>query len=996
MSLQLNLGFAENLNTSTADKLQITLNPIQLQISESINNWQDNFRTFWFPISDNLNNWQDHFNYFIPQISDNLNNWQDAAFVFIPTTQQLTLTLSDNLHSFIQDAVKLYIDPTPLALSDDNSGNWQDHIQNSFNPERTFTDNLNVMADAVAKALLTSLGFQDDNSGNWQDAFLTNFAPSEVVADSINLMADNININIKNGFGIAETLSFSDQFNYFIPQKSDSLQLTDSVAIKFIGLMTLAVSDAFAGMTDSISSLRTGGAALFLTISDTIFLNDALVSNFTGNAAPPNTSTGSPGNISISADGGVVGILDINSQSKQLYSTLYRYANLDLPFSPNDPGLAYTYDNTVLQQISVPLAARFFNLLDEVSDPLFFDVGSPTASGGIVECIDVRSTGAIGDGVTNDTAAIMRALDEAHQNYLNGLLGNPTGPTKVCIVAGLICMVGGGFWDTPAGEAWPQNPAHGIGAAFPQAGAASNSSLTAFSTFPIDAALYVKSGVTVQLDGMVRLFSSAQFPNATPESTVFAFYDNGAPLGLVGPADCSAQNAQIVGTGSIDGQMQTWVPSDGFGTGIYVNVGAGSNFICNGITVRNCFNMGIYVDGNINDSTVFSSAQVTDCTIDTFGLPSVSAGGFVNGGMCLAGIGVWANGVQVSRNRILNGFGVNIIATFTRGIYMSGQQITVSNNLINNCTCGIFVGSGQKLGNQVPPCGGIYLSKINGNTMQGPGLQLAADGFPDTNPNDMSGLIGGIDVACAIGDRNSSNGILNYVNGLDIGDNTIAQFFNGIQTTLFNFAGDVGGLWNVNIHDNNCNNNYGYGIVLTTPQGGLHNVNVWGNMTQDDVLGGFNVDGNVDASAIGTPTPGLSGGTSPGAPGIINTGGTVLSGDPGIYELYYYFESNPDNAEQVIRMTMTRRITFPANFAGSVGNAKTTPLATVAYSIVELNNIANILGTITIATNGVFTFASQGGAPVVYQPGQVLVVIAPSPNDLNLAGVEFTLVGSRL
>lgn len=131
------------------------------------------------------------------------------------------------------------------------------------------------------------------------------------------------------------------------------------------------------------------------------------------------------GDVSIQTAGGAntLGVIPASGYGFSFLNPLYRYANLTLPYSPNDPGLTFIYDNSTLAPV-VLLYARFFNLLNEASVPTVANVGTSafTVSGAFPisasNCLDVRSFGAVGDGVADDTAAIQAALNQAYQNYL--------------------------------------------------------------------------------------------------------------------------------------------------------------------------------------------------------------------------------------------------------------------------------------------------------------------------------------------------------------------------------------------------------------------------------------------------------------------------------------------------------------------------------------------------------------------------------------------------
>jgi hypothetical protein len=176
------------------------------------------------------------------------------------------------------------------------------------------------------------------------------------------------------------------------------------------------------------------------------------------------------GAVNIIANATTIGQIPASGSEVSFSQILYKYANLTLPYNPNDPGLSYTYNNASLAQ-SVPLLARFFNLLNEPSLPVQFNVGTSTitisasgvgpSGGQIFECLDVRLFGAKGDGVTDDTDAIQAALDRAHENYIaisllsasssGGIVvasGGIIGPTTVCIPSGLVCLVSPRYFDT--------------------------------------------------------------------------------------------------------------------------------------------------------------------------------------------------------------------------------------------------------------------------------------------------------------------------------------------------------------------------------------------------------------------------------------------------------------------------------------------------------------------------------------------------------------------
>lgn len=83
---------------------------------------------------------------------------------------------------------------------------------------------------------------------------------------------------------------------------------------------------------------------------------------------------------------------------------------------------------------------------------------------------------------------------------------------------------------------------------------------------------------------------------------------------------------------------------------------------------------------------------------------------------------------------------------------------------------------------------------------------------------------------------------------------------------------------------------------------------------------------------------------------------------------------------------------FAANFTGSVGSVGTNPTATAVYTV---KKNGSTIGTISISTGGVLTFATSGGTTQTFAANDRLSIIAPGPADATLADVEFILKGTR-
>lgn len=181
--------------------------------------------------------------------------------------------------------------------------------------------------------------------------------------------------------------------------------------------------------------------------------------------------------VTISA-GGTIGVLAPGALQWLSNPILYRYEDLSFGGSNNDPALTFNFQNT-LQETTHNFFVYFYNRLDELSLPYnpaanFLQpnqAGGGAGGGGqLFECLDVRTCGAIGDGITDDTEAVQSCLDKAASNYKAlvalgfgnpnvTLIGSPAefsfsggehppvgspgliGPTIVCIPSGVYCRV---------------------------------------------------------------------------------------------------------------------------------------------------------------------------------------------------------------------------------------------------------------------------------------------------------------------------------------------------------------------------------------------------------------------------------------------------------------------------------------------------------------------------------------------------------------------------
>jgi hypothetical protein len=103
--------------------------------------------------------------------------------------------------------------------------------------------------------------------------------------------------------------------------------------------------------------------------------------------------------------------------------------------------------------------------------------------------------------------------------------------------------------------------------------------------------------------------------------------------------------------------------------------------------------------------------------------------------------------------------------------------------------------------------------------------------------------------------------------------------------------------------------------------------------------------------------------------------------------LSLYIEGPPQAGEVVLQYGAVDHMTLPAGLAGSVVYAQ---IEATAQATFELTQNGNVIGTITFGHSPTITVSFPVAINIV--PGDVLQLIAPSPQDVSLANISFTLV----
>ncbi len=120
-------------------------------------------------------------------------------------------------------------------------------------------------------------------------------------------------------------------------------------------------------------------------------------------------------------------------------------------------------------------------------------------------------------------------------------------------------------------------------------------------------------------------------------------------------------------------------------------------------------------------------------------------------------------------------------------------------------------------------------------------------------------------------------------------------------------------------------------------------------------------------------------------------GSGSFQGSTKYYDIAMAFSGKPANSEVMLRAVVVREVTFPANLADSAGTIATSATAT---TVLDIQDDAVTVGTISISTSGVFTFTTPGGTSKVIAAGSVLTIVNQASQDSTAADISVTLLGS--
>jgi len=130
--------------------------------------------------------------------------------------------------------------------------------------------------------------------------------------------------------------------------------------------------------------------------------------------------------------------------------------------------------------------------------------------------------------------------------------------------------------------------------------------------------------------------------------------------------------------------------------------------------------------------------------------------------------------------------------------------------------------------------------------------------------------------------------------------------------------------------------------------------------------------------------------------GIVGSRGTNLvslaaSAIGGLYDLGLFIPGQPAATALVFQYVFPRGVSFPTSLTGSTGRAATGATSLASFALRK--NGTNVGSVDFTAGQAVASFTLAGGAS--FAAGDVLELLAPTPQDATLADISLSFVGAR-
>lgn len=118
---------------------------------------------------------------------------------------------------------------------------------------------------------------------------------------------------------------------------------------------------------------------------------------------------------------------------------------------------------------------------------------------------------------------------------------------------------------------------------------------------------------------------------------------------------------------------------------------------------------------------------------------------------------------------------------------------------------------------------------------------------------------------------------------------------------------------------------------------------------------------------------------------------TSGGGSSSKYRVGFFMTNVPEANEVLMMHVFTKAVTFADEFAGAQGLVVTNPSATFTLTVKKITaaHVTTTVGTISVSTSGVSTFATSG-TTVSFDPGDAMTVTAQAGVDATFANAAFT------